>query len=106
MKKICLSGAITGHEKEATVYFTKAEEILRQRYPNAEIFNPIKIPPQSGWEEYMNICLDKLQTWADTMVIIKNDYLEKSAGAMIEKHVAFERELDVIYIQVEKGEPA
>lgn len=103
MKKICLSGAITGHEKEAQVYFMEAERRVLEIYPDAVIFNPVKIPFQKSWKDYMDICIDRLQTWANMIAIIKNEHLEASAGAMIEKHIAFESELDVLYVQLETG---
>ena len=86
--KLVLSGAITGHEDEAKEYFRAAEKAVLERYPLAEIFNPIQLPKGLGWEEYMVICRSRIKNWATGIVFIKNDYYIESRGSAEEKVLA------------------
>ena len=90
--KIVLSGAITGHEEEAKKYFMEAERAIHARYPLAEVFNPIRLPPL-GWEECMVICRSRIKHWATAMVFIKNEHYDASRGSVEEKNLAIDRRL-------------
>ena len=97
-KRIVLSGAITGHEKEATQYFYEAERLVHARYPLASVFNPTRIPKQASWEDYMKICRARINGWADTIVMIQNEFYLDSRGAIEEKELAVEKGLKTIVL--------
>ena len=96
-KKIFLSGAISGHEKEAADYFARAEKIVLERFPLAQVFNPANLPanpPESpAWRRMMTICAARIMGWATDIVYIRNEYYEGSKGARIERALAQERGL-------------
>lgn len=94
--KIYISGAITNnkHYKED---FAKAEEYLREKFPNAEILNPAKtnatLPQSTTWEQYMSICYIMLDM-ADAIYMI--DGWERSKGACIEYGYSVARDKMII----------
>ncbi len=87
-RKFVLSGAISNHETEASVYFKAAEEALRERYPLAEVFNPTRLPQGMTWRQYMVICLTRINGWATDIVYIRNEYYNDSKGANDEREAA------------------
>lgn len=91
--KLVLSGAITGYEEEAEKYFREAEIAVLERYPLAEVFNPMRIGKLESWEEYMVICRSRIKHWATGIVFIKNDYYNASRGATEERDLADEKRL-------------
>lgn len=99
MKKICLSGAITGHEAEARLYFAEAERIVQERYPLAKIFNPTRLPRQKNWSDYMTICLNRISSWADGIVFIINRYAPESVGVETEYEAAKKAGLEMLNLE-------
>lgn len=90
--KLVLSGAITGHEKEAEIYFMEAERAVQARYPLAQIFNPIRLPKLPSWEAYMIVCRTRIKHWATGIVYVDNNlYRRLSKGAAEEEALAKER---------------
>lgn len=90
--KLVLSGAITGHEKEAEIYFMEAERAVQARYPLAQIFNPIRLPKLPSWEAYMTICRSRIKHWATGIVYVDNNpYRKSSKGAAEEENLSKER---------------
>jgi hypothetical protein len=102
-KKIFISGAITGVEKEAEVYFAEAERLIAERFPGAQIFNPIKLPKMATHEDYMIVCRSRIKGWADTLVSIMNDPYKNSVGAKEEHELAQERGLSLF--DIDNGKP-
>jgi hypothetical protein len=87
---VYLSGAITGHEAEAQVYFEAAEKIVREVFPGCQVFNPTHLPKLDGWESYMEICRAVLGGWATHIVVIVNPYTKTSRGVIDEVGIAYE----------------
>ena len=94
--KLVLSGAITGHEKEAEVYFIEAERAVKARYPLAQVFNPIRLPKLPSWEAYMVICRSRIKHWATGIVYIElgDGWRAASKGAREEEALSKERLLN------------
>ena len=90
-RKFVLSGAITGHEKEAMVYFLEAERAVLERYPLAQVFNPMRLPKLPSWEAYMVICRSRIEHWATDIVYIENELRKMSKGSLEEEGLAKER---------------
>lgn len=61
MEKIYISGRISGLPLEvARKRFAECEARIREKYPRAEIYNPMKFctyEPGKKWQEYMRLCL-------------------------------------------------
>jgi len=96
-EKIYISGCISGIEKEAEKIFNEAEIYLKKKFPNAEIFNPMKEFPfieGKTWEQYM---LDdiKLLFNCDTIFMLNNYHF--SRGAKIELSISINTEKKIIY---------
>lgn len=91
VRRFVLSGAISGHEEDAHEYFADAEEIVRKRYPSAEIFNPMTLQhlklTQKG---YMAICMMRIGGWATDIVYIINEHYAASRGSSVERARAHE----------------
>ena len=102
--KYFISGAITKHistpkgREEVTDKFIGAEFDLLTSQIATEVFNPIRIVDEYGWEQdwrfYMNICL-KILLESDGVMMLKG--WEDSRGARIEHGIAKELELNIIY---------
>lgn len=87
-RRFVLSGAITGHEAEAAVYFAEAERIVKENYPCAEVFNPARLPSTMGWEAAMAVCRMRIKGWATDFVVIQNKYRAASRGSAEEDILA------------------
>lgn len=98
MKKIYISGRISGLPIEvARGRFAAAEAYLHERYPDAEIFNPMKFctyTPEKKWQDYMHVCLSALEQ-CDTLVLLPNWY--QSNGAQCEYYYARGMNLDIYH---------
>lgn len=92
---IYLSGAITGHEEEAKVYFAEAEAALYEKFPGCTVFNPMKLPKLPKWEDYMKICRPRVVR-STHIVFIINPQINKSRGVHEEMRIAKENGL-VLY---------
>jgi len=93
-KKIVLSGAVSGHEGEAEEYFKHARKIVEERFPLAQVFNPTDLPKGLKQSQYMAVCMTRIRGWATTIVYIRNDYYEASAGSRLERKWAQEKGLE------------
>lgn len=107
MKKIYISGRISGLPIEvARGRFAAAEAYLRERYPDAEIYNPTKFcryEPGKPWQDYMHLCLSVLEQ-CDFLVLLPN-WLE-SNGAQCEYYYARGLHLAIYhYAQIKNGTP-
>lgn len=96
VKKVVLSLAITGHEEEAEKLAFDMEKAVRERFPLAEIFNPVRLPRKKNWEEYMVVCRARVSGWADTIVRGHNKHLGSSKGASEELKIADDKGLRII----------
>jgi len=95
MKKIVLSGAISGHEEEAKRYFDEAEKAVKDRFPCCAIFNPTKLPKLPSWDHYMILCRTRICGWSNTIVFIINEYTTQSKGVAVEYELAKEQGLEM-----------
>lgn len=95
--KIYISGQITGLDLEkAKQNFQQAEDYL-QAIGYSDIVNPMKIHPESNtytWTQYMRADLKALMD-CDAIFLLSNWTFSK--GAMIEKRIAEDVELLVLY---------
>ena len=95
--KIYISGQITGLDLEtAKANFQKAEDYLRS-IGHSDIVNPMKIHPEGNsytWAQYMRADLTALMD-CDAIFLLPKYYL--SRGANIEKRLAEDIELTIIY---------
>lgn len=95
MKRIYISGQITGIEEEAKKLFKKAEEILEKQ--GFQVINPMELTtcnPSYEWIDYMRYDIKALVD-CDTIYMLKN--WTKSKGAKIERRLAIDLGLKVIY---------
>ena len=85
MKKIYISGQITGIESHAPALFEAAESFLRSKGYNP--INPMKLPHNHGrkWEDFMKEDLKALMD-CDAVYMMSN--YTKSDGAKLELHNA------------------
>lgn len=83
--KIYISGAMTGTD-DYMERFAKAEKLLRERNPAADIINPTKVlaplPEGTSWGQYMDIALNVLRG-CDAVYMLTG--WEKSTGAQMER---------------------
>lgn len=82
MKGIYLSGPITGNE-EAIHDFARAEALAKKLYPNARIFNPIKIDagtPDMNYEDTMDLDMMILDRFCDHILMIRGWWGSKGAN--------------------------
>lgn len=95
--KIYISGPITGTD-DYVIRFSFAEKILKNKYPDCEIVNPVTLnkdlSPGTEWRVYMAECLRALCLCDAVYMLHRWSY---SRGAMIEKKVAENIGLKVIY---------
>ena len=89
MENIYISGRITGLPLEvARQRFAECEARLRERYPEAFIYNPMRFctyDPCKKWQDYMHKCLSVLEM-CDTLVLLPNWRI--SHVAQVEYHYA------------------
>lgn len=89
--KIYISGAITNNPNYLSD-FNNAQKMLKSKYPEAEIVNPIYIDhkPLSSWVDYMKADI-KAMLECDTIYILNS--WKRSKGATLEyiiaKHLDF-----------------
>lgn len=85
MKKIYISGQITGIENQATAIFEAAETFLRAK--GFDPVNPMKLPHNHDqrWESFMKEDLIELMK-CDCIYMLSN--FSKSDGAKLELHNA------------------
>lgn len=95
VKKVVLSLAITGHEKEAYELAVQMERAVRERFPTADVFNPTRLP-MKNWEDCMKVCRSRILGWADTLVIGHSAHLAQSKGAAEELELANGKGLRII----------
>lgn len=97
MKKIYISGKITGLSiEEAKQRFNKAAFELTAKY-GCEVINPIRLFPEGAdltWEEYLEVCLIALKD-CDAIYYLNN--YKDSRGAMRERKQAQEDKLTELY---------
>lgn len=97
MKTVYISGKITGlTEEEFTKNFEAAEQFLKSQ--GHQTMNPVtlcaELPKDSTWAEYMALCLRGLMN-CSAIYMLRN--WSDSKGARVERAVAFELGLPVIY---------
>jgi hypothetical protein len=101
MKKVIyISGKITGFDKE--VYeknFNDAEDRMRTMYPDATIYNPIKVtshlnPALHTWEQYMLTNIEVIFK-CNTIYVLNN--WQSSKGAKVETAIAEELDFEFIW---------
>jgi hypothetical protein len=96
--KIYISGQITGLDlATAKANFQKAEGYLRSFCGFNDIVNPMKIHPDGNsytWAQYMRADLKALMD-CDAIFLMPN--WNQSRGAMIEKRLAEDIELEIYY---------
>lgn len=99
MKKIYISGQISGLDLElAKQYFQKEAELLRQNL-EAEIVNPFDLftPEEEetfNWKQFMVRDVNALFT-CDAIYMLKN--WKNSRGARMEHAIAIESDMVIIY---------
>lgn len=93
VKKIYISGPITGNPHAATM-FDAAEHFLRAK--GFEPINPMKLAHNHSrtWEDYMREDIKALMD-ADAIYMLKNS--EKSNGAMLERNLAVSLKIAVFH---------
>ena len=97
--KIYISGKISGttdYERK----FQQAENMLKSKYPDAEIINPVKLGhelektnPHPTWLDYMQNCVPFLYTC--THIFMLPDWLD-SKGAKYEHATAISMGIKII----------
>lgn len=89
MEQIYISGRITGLPLEvARQRFAECEARLRERYPEAIIYNPMRFCTYElgkKWQDYMHQCLSMLEM-CDSLILLPN--WRESHGAQVEYHYA------------------
>lgn len=110
MKKIYISGKMTGLKDFGFEYFKKAEEYLLKNYSNLdiEIINPIYIANDKSKE--LKKDLDKIDrktflkedikqlVECDVIALLPN-YVD-SKGALLERQIALGLNMDIIYLNI------
>lgn len=95
---IFLCGPITGHEKEAKKYFSKAERYVKRLYGPCKVFNPMKIKKCTTHDEYMKITTEYIKDKKPIIALIVNEYTEASTGTKEEIKLAISLKLGVLAI--------
>lgn len=91
MKKVYISGPITGHD-DYMHQFCSAEDLLRKQ--GCIVYNPAVVnrmmPPEADYEEYMSIAMTML-SFCDTVYMLKGWQDSKGAnreyGYAVAKHL-------------------
>lgn len=82
--KIYISGPITG-TTDYVERFQKADELLKERFPEADVINPAKVsaslPENTDYEDYMKLSLCLLEMCD---VIYMMEGWDDSKGALLE----------------------
>ena len=82
MKGIYLSGPVTGNE-EAIHDFARAEALAEKLYPDALIFNPMKIAagaPDLSYEEILDLDIMILDRFCDHILMIRGWWGSRGAN--------------------------
>ena len=88
-----ISGSISKRGvEEASKHFKKVQEFLESR--GKYCYNPIEFPERDTWEDYMR---DGLASLVDSDAIVMLDGWQESRGASLERIVAFELNIPIIY---------
>lgn len=94
MKKVYISGGITGVDNYKEIFDKKQKELEKYGF---SVINPAKLdlimPKESTWQEYMDICIPLLKM-CDCIHMLPN--YDKSKGAMEELIFAKENGILVI----------
>lgn len=98
MQNIYLSGRISGLPLDfARESFSEAAKRIRERYPDAQVWNPMTFnhfEEGKPWQSYMQMCLAILER-CDTIVLLP-DWRE-SNGAQCEYYYARGMNLQIIH---------
>lgn len=96
MKRIYISGAITGVEGYMENFERAEEELIKKGYTS--IVNPAKVnsylPADFSHEDYMEVCFAELKCCEAIYML---DGWVRSKGAVDELNMACERGMEVIY---------
>jgi len=94
MKKIYISGKITGIEDQAYILFEKAEKQLIEK--GYEVVNPMKLVHnhKRDWQSYMKTGIKALMD-CDAIYMLKNYHGSK--GSIIEWSLAKGLKMEIIY---------
>ena len=95
MRKIYISGKITGIEEEAKNLFKNAEEILTSQ--GFIVFNPMELVPYNPSYEWSDYMKDDIKILTECDAIYMLDNWTESKGAKIERQLAIDLGLNVIY---------
>jgi hypothetical protein len=100
MKKIYISGKITGIENEAFKLFAEAEKKLQAQ--GYETVNPMTLKHEhdKSWHSYMKEDIKALCE-CDQIFMLKN--WQQSKGAIIEHFIAIDLGLEVCYQEIDTG---
>ena len=94
MKRIYLSGGITGIENYSQIFKRKQTELEELGY---EVLNPallgLIMPTSATWQEYMNLCIPMLDMWHGIYML---DGWEKSKGATEEFNYAVGKRIEML----------
>lgn len=94
LKKVYVSGKITGMEELAALIFDNAETILSNI--GLEVVNPMKLDHDHDkrWESYMRVCIKALCD-CDCIYILPN--YNESRGALMEIAIAKDLDIKLVY---------
>lgn len=94
MKRIYISGQITGIEQQASAIFSAAETFLREK--GFEPVNPMKLNHANAekWEDFMRVDIKHLVD-CDAIYMLSNH--SKSSGAKLELHIATHLKMTVFH---------
>lgn len=102
MKRVYISGPITGMRDKNRKAFAKAAEVLRKTLNVDTVINPhdIVLEGSPTWEDYMKADLREMLT-CDTVVML--DGWGEGRGATLEEYVARQLGMRVIWMwQIER----
>ncbi len=92
MKRIYISGPMTGYDDFNYPAFFSAEERLVKR--GYTVVNPARNQPCNTWHDYMRIDIKQMMD-CDTLFMLKN--WRTSKGACLEHYIAKELKFEIIY---------
>jgi len=101
MKRIYISGPMTGLPDYNFAAFEAAEKLLRKTVPSAEIINPHELSRgvdqhNAEWEDYLKLDLRAMLD-CDTVVILPGWH--NSKGALLEIHVATSVNIPIVCLE-------